>query len=122
MTRGSAFLLAAILCGCELHEQVPPFEVAAQFTRPAPFELPYTGIMIPTPDFANAKFETISEVALRASEEDESRVVAVVPEGTPVVLAGTTGGECNCVRVATPQGVGWVYARSIDLRPFAELE
>ena len=122
MIRASAFLLAAVLCGCELHETVPPFDVTSQFERPAPFEVPFTGIMVPTPDFANAKFETTAEVALRASEEDESRVVAMVPEGTPVVLAGTTGGECNCVRIATPQGVGWVYSRSIDLRPYAHLE
>ena len=121
MTRGSAFLLAAVLCGC-VSEQVPPIDVSTQFIQPAPFEVPFTGVMVPTPDFAHAKFETIAEVALRASQEDESRVIAVVPEGTPVVLAGTTGGECHCVRVATPQGVGWVYARMIDLRPFAEIE
>ena len=121
MTRGSAFLLAAVLCGC-VSEQVPPFAVASQFERPAPFEIPFTGVMVPTPDFANAKFETIAEVALRASEEDESRVVATLPEGTPVVLAGTTGGECNCVRVATPQGVGWLYSNYIDRRPFVEAE
>jgi hypothetical protein len=122
MIRASAFLLAAVLCGCELHEQVPPFDVTTQFERPAPFEIPFTGIMVPTPDFASAKFETIAEVALRASEEDESRVVAVVPEHTPVVLAGTTGGECVCVRVATPQGVGWLYTRYIDVRPFVLAE
>lgn len=122
MIRRSAFLLVAALCGCEFHSTMPPFEVTSQFTRPAPFEIPYTGIMVPAPDFANAKFETIAEVALRSSQEDESRVVAMLPEHTPVVLAGTTGGECTCVRVATPEGVGWLYSQSIDLRPFAPIE
>jgi hypothetical protein len=121
MIRASAFVVAAVLCGCGT-EPIPPFDVTSQFIPPAPFEVPFTGIMASTPDFANAKFETLAEVSLRASEEDESRIVATVPEHTPVVLAGTTGGECVCVRVATPQGVGWVYTRYIDMRSFASLE
>jgi hypothetical protein len=121
MIRGSAFLLAAVLCGC-VSEQVPPFDVTSQFQQPAPFEIPFTGIMVPTPDFAHAKFETIAEVALRSSEEDESRVIAHLPEHTPVVLAGTTGGHCGCLRVATPLGTGWLYENYVEIRPFAEIE
>jgi hypothetical protein len=121
MIRASAFLVAALLCGCGT-EPIPPLDVTSPFIRPAPFEVPFTGIMSSTPDFANAKFETLAEVSLRASEEDESHVIATVPEGTPVVLAGTTGGECVCLRVATPQGVGWVYSRYVGMRSFASLE
>jgi hypothetical protein len=38
------------------------------------------------------------------------------------VLAGTTGGECGCLRVATPLGTGWLYSNYVDMRPFAEIE
>ena len=122
MIRHSAFLLAAVLCGCYDFELPPPVDVTTPFRPPAPFEVPFTGLVVPTPDFANAPFETNAQIALRSGEDDESSVVAVVPEGTPVVPVGTTGGECMCTRVTTPQGTGWVYNRDIAQRSFAKLE
>ena len=121
MIRRSAFLSAVLLCACT-PEALPPFDVTSQFRPPAPFEVPFTGLMVPTPDFANATFETSTEVALRSGEDYESSVVTTLPEGTPVVPAGTTGGECMCTRVATPLGIGWLSNNSFQHRPFAALE
>lgn len=118
MIKRSAFLLIAFLCGCGT-EPIPPIDVVTPFHPPAPFEVPFTGLMVPTPDFSAAKFVTRAEVALRSGEDDESSIVATLPEGTPVVFAGNSGGECMCSRVATPAGVGWLYDRYIELRPFA---
>ena len=119
MMRASAFLLAALLCGCETGEPLPPFDVTSAFHPPAPFAIPGTGYMVGTPDFANAHFATTTEVALRSGQEDEDPVVAILPKDTPVVLAGVTGSECVCVKVATPEGVGWLYTRYIALRGVA---
>lgn len=125
MIRPSAFLFAAVLAagawGCT-YEPLPPFDVTTPFIPPAPFEVPYTGYVVGNPDFAHAPFVTNAEVALRRTEEDESSVVAMVPEGTPVVPVGSTGGECMCWRVTTPQGTGWVYNRYLDLHAFASAE
>ena len=118
MIRTSAFVLAALLCGCGT-EPIPPIDVTTPFIPPAPVEVPFTGLMLPSPDFSQARFETNADIALRSGEDDESSVIAMLPEGTPVVLAGTTGSECMCVRVATPQGTGWVYNRYLSLREFA---
>lgn len=121
MIRRSAFLSAVLLCACT-PEALPPIDVTTPFIPPAPFEVPFTGVMVPTPDFAAALFETNTEIALRSGEDYESSVVATLPEGTPVVPAGTTGGECMCTRVATPLGTGWLSNSSLQHRPFAALE
>ena len=119
MIRYSAFLLAAVLCACETGEPLPPFDVTSAFHPPAPFAIPGTTIMVPTPNFANANFMTMAEVGLRSGQDEESPVTTVVPEGTPVVLAGVTGSECLCEKIATPLGVGWVNTRYVGLRPYA---
>jgi len=119
MIRYSAFLLAALLGGCYYFELPPPVDVTTPFRPPAPYEVPYTGMVIGGPDFAQAPFETVTETELRSGEEYESSVVAVLPEGTPVVTVGTTGGECMCTRVATPLGVGWISNRYFQHRQFA---
>jgi hypothetical protein len=80
------------------------------------FEVPYTGIVVAPPDFATAHFATAAEVVLRAGEDDESRPVAVLPRGTPVVPIGSTGGESEAWRVDTPSGAGWLYTRYIVTR------
>lgn len=119
MIRTCALLLAALLCACETGEPLPPFDVTSAFRPPAPFAIPGTGIMVPAPDFTRANFVTTAEVGLRSGQEEEEPVIAVLPEGTPVVLAGTTGSECLCEKIATPFGVGWVNTRYVGLRPFA---
>ena len=119
MIRASAFLLAVLLCGCETGEPLPPFDVTSAFHPPAPFAIPGTGLMVGTPDFANAHFATIAEIGLRLGQDEESEVIATVPEGTPVVLAGVTGSECLCEKIATPLGVGWVNTRFVGMRSFA---
>jgi hypothetical protein len=119
MIRYSALLLAALLCGCYDFELPPPVDVTTPFRPPAPFEVPFTGMVIGNPDFAHAPFETVAETVLRSGEEYETSVVADLPEGTPVVPVGTTGGECMCTRVTTPLGTGWISNREFAHRPFA---
>ena len=90
-------ILAVLLTGC-----------MKQFRA----DIPYTDLVIPAPDFSTAPFVTTAEVNLRSGLEDETEVVAVLPEGTPVVPVGI-GSECVCWKVASPQGVGWLYTRYI---------
>jgi uncharacterized protein YraI len=62
--------------------------------------------------FPHSEFVTITDVALRSGQEDESSIVAHLPKGTVVVPIGQMGSECNaCWRVNTPEGIGWVYTR-----------
>jgi hypothetical protein len=65
---------------------------------------------------------TTAEVSLREGLEDETPVIAVLGEGTPVVPVGIIGSECPCWKVATPAGTGWVYTRYLAPRSFAELD
>jgi hypothetical protein len=66
-------------------------------------------------DYQNSEFTTNQDVALRAGQADDARVTATVPRGTPVERLGWVGGECECWLVATPNGVGWVYTRYLEL-------
>jgi|SRR5215469_8781954 len=90
-------ILAVLLTGCQ-----------KQFRA----DIPYTDLVIPEPDFAAARFVTTAEVNLRSGLEDETSVVAVLPEGTPVVPVGI-GSECKCWKVTSPAGVGWLYTSYI---------
>lgn len=66
-------------------------------------------------------FVTTADVDLRSGQEDDSSVVARLPEGTPVVPAGQVGSHCNsCWKVSTPQGTGWVYTRYLTTREAGE--
>jgi uncharacterized protein YraI len=62
--------------------------------------------------FPHSQFVTITDVALRSGQDDESSIVAHVPKGTIVVPIGQMGSEANATwRVNTPEGIGWVYTR-----------
>ena len=102
MIRRYAPLAALLLAGCLQQHRV---------------DIPYTSIVIPEPDYPNTRFITTAEVNLRKGLEDETGVVAVLPEGTPVepILVGS---ECNCWKVATPNGVGWLYKSYIKVRNY----
>jgi hypothetical protein len=43
-------------------------------------------------------------------------VTAVLPKGTPVERLGTLSSSCECYLVSTPEGVGWVYTRYLQLQ------
>jgi hypothetical protein len=80
-------------------------------------DFPPTALGWEQADFTTARFVTTAEVALRdGQEEEEAHVVAMLPEGTPLVPSGARGGECTCWRVHTPAGTGWLYTRYIALR------
>jgi hypothetical protein len=66
-------------------------------------------------DYANSEFTTNQEVELRMSQAEDSRVTAIVPQGSPVERLGWVGGECECWLVATPYGAGFVYTRFLDM-------
>ena len=49
---------------------------------------------------------------------EESPVVAPLAKGTVVTPIGQSGSHCNsCVRVDTPEGVGWLYTRYVTTTP-----
>ena len=66
-------------------------------------------------NYQNSEFATNTDVALRFSQADDSAITAWLPRGTPVERLGWVGAECACWLVATPNGVGWVYTRYLDL-------
>jgi uncharacterized protein YraI len=68
--------------------------------------------------FPHAQFVTITDVALRSGQDDESSIVAHVPKGTTVVPMGPVGSETHATwRVNTPEGIGWVYTRYLASLP-----
>ena len=67
-------------------------------------------------DYAKSEFTTNTDVALRFTQADDSAITARVPRGTPVERLGWVGAECACWLVSTPEGIGWVYTRYLDLR------
>jgi uncharacterized protein YraI len=113
-TSGSTVRRCVLIAGALLSGCTP--------TAVPSFEIPGTGTIVPAPDFAAAPFATTTEVSLRAGQEDDTRIIAVLPQGTPVVPAGVVGSECPCWKVATPAGTGWVYTRYLALRSYAEPE
>jgi hypothetical protein len=66
-------------------------------------------------NYATSEFTTNADVALHLSQADDSSITARVPRGTPVERLGWVGGECECWLVSTPNGIGWVYTRYLDL-------
>lgn len=66
-------------------------------------------------DYANSEFATNQAVALHLTQAEGSPVTARVPRGTPVERLGWVGDQCECWLVSTPDGVGWVYTRYLDL-------
>lgn len=67
-------------------------------------------------DSHQVQFYTSTNVALRASESEDSATVAMLPPGMSVVPLGRTGGHCMCWRVETPRGTGWVEESLISIR------
>jgi hypothetical protein len=62
--------------------------------------------------FPHSSFVTITDVDLLDGQEHDSGVIARLPKGTVVNPIGQSGSHCNsCMRVATPEGVGWLYTR-----------
>lgn len=86
------------------------------------FDIPFTGIVVPQSDFATAGWVTTAEVTLRAGQDDEARPVALLPRGTPLVPIGIVGAECDCWKVDSPAGSGWLYTRYIASRSSEALE
>jgi hypothetical protein len=71
--------------------------------------------------FPHSPLVTITDVDLRSGQDDESAVVARLAKGTVVNPIGQAGSECNsCVRVDTPEGVGWLYTRYVATVPASE--
>ena len=66
-------------------------------------------------NYANSEFMTNQDVALRLTQADDSAITARVPRGTPVKRLGWVGSECECWLVSTPNGIGWVHTRYLDL-------
>ena len=68
--------------------------------------------------FPHSPLVTIADVDLRSGQDDESAVVGRLAKGTVVTPIGQAGSECNsCVRVDTPEGVGWLYTRYVATLP-----
>jgi hypothetical protein len=68
--------------------------------------------------FPHSQLVTIADVDLRDGQDDESPVVARLSRGTVVTPIGQSGSHCNsCVRVDTPDGVGWLYTRYVTPTP-----
>jgi len=65
--------------------------------------------------YDKSEFATNADVALRAGQADDAPITATVPRGTPVERLGWVGGECQCWLVATPNGIGWIYTRYLEL-------
>jgi len=68
--------------------------------------------------FPHSQLVTIADVDLLSGQDDESPVVARLAKGTVVTPIGQSGSHCNsCVRVDTPDGVGWLYTRYVTTLP-----
>ena len=68
--------------------------------------------------FPHSQLVTIADVDLLSGQDDESAVVARLAKGTVVTPIGQSGSHCNsCVRVDTPEGVGWLYTRYVTTTP-----
>ena len=68
--------------------------------------------------FPHSQLVTIADVDLLSGQDDESPVVARLAKGTVVTPIGQSGSHCNsCVRVDTPEGVGWLYTRYVATLP-----
>jgi hypothetical protein len=64
--------------------------------------------------FPHSPFVTIADVDLRSGQDGDSAIVGRLARGTVVTPIGQAGSECNsCMRVDTPQGVGWLYTRYV---------
>jgi hypothetical protein len=71
--------------------------------------------------FPHSQLVTIADVDLLSGQDDESAVVARLAKGTVVTPIGQSGSHCNsCVRVDTPEGVGWLYTRYVETTPLEE--
>lgn len=77
------------------------------------FQIPFAGIVIPQFTDTGTRYVTTDEVTLRSDQEDESKPVAVLPRGTPIVPIGIVGAECDCWKVSSSAGSGWLYTRYI---------
>jgi hypothetical protein len=58
----------------------------------------------------------IDGVQLHSLLDENGPVTAVLPKGTPVERLGTLSSSCECYLVSTPEGVGWVYTRYLQLQ------
>jgi hypothetical protein len=68
--------------------------------------------------FPHSQLVTIADVDLLSGQDDDSPVVARLAKGTVVTPIGQSGSHCNsCVRVDTPDGVGWLYTRYVTPTP-----
>jgi hypothetical protein len=68
--------------------------------------------------FPHSQLVTIADVDLLSGQDEESPVVARLAKGTVVTPIGQSGSQCNsCVRVDTPEGVGWLYTRYVTTTP-----
>lgn len=71
--------------------------------------------------FPHSQLVTIADVDLLSGQDEESAVVARLAKGTVVTPIGQAGSHCNsCVRVDTPDGVGWLYTRYVATLPPVE--
>jgi hypothetical protein len=68
--------------------------------------------------FPHSQLVTIADVDLHDGQDEESPIVARLAKGTVVTPIGQSGSHCNsCVRVDTPDGVGWLYTRYVTTLP-----
>lgn len=64
-------------------------------------------------DYAAAPFRTKCKAELRTGRIAESRTLAVLPEGTPVVPIDSPPRRAEWRHVETPAGTGWIRGETI---------